>query len=62
MEKLHAKHALGVGEVIKVKASTLLIDDDDPKNIRLCLKDGVRGVWFNPMDPERLLDDILLLK
>ena len=61
VEKLHAKHALGVGEVIKVKASTLLIDDD-PKNIRLCLKDGVRGVWFNPMDLERLLDDILLLK
>ena len=59
VEELHAKPALGVGDVIK--ASTLLIDDD-PKNIRLCLKDGVRGVWFNPMDPERLLDDILLLK
>lgn len=59
VEKLHAKPALGVGDVIK--ASTLLIDDD-PKNIRLCLKDGVRGVWFNPMDLERLLDDILSLK
>lgn len=59
VEELHRKPYLGVREV--TKKSTLLIDDD-PKNIRLCLKDGVRGVWFNPMDPERLLDDILLLK
>ena len=59
VEELHRKTQLGVVEV--TKRSTLLIDDD-PKNIRLCLKDGVRGVWFNPMEPERLLDDILLLK
>jgi hypothetical protein len=59
VEELHRKPALGVGNV--TKATTLLIDDD-PKNIKLCLKDGVRGVWFNPLDPERLLDDILLLK
>ena len=59
VEELHRKPMLGVRDV--TKASTLLIDDD-PRNIRLCLKDGVRGVWFNPLEPERLLDDILLLK
>ena len=59
VEELHGRPALGVEDV--TKATTLLIDDD-PKNIRLCLKDGVWGVWFNPLEPERLLDDILLLK
>ena len=59
VEELHRKPALGVKDV--TKGSTLLIDDD-PRNIRLCLKDGVRGVWFNPLDPDRLLEDILLLK
>ena len=59
VEELQRKPMLGVGEV--TKRSTLLIDDE-PKNIRMCLKDGVRGVWFNPRDGERLLDDILRLK
>ncbi|EED89063.1 predicted protein [Thalassiosira pseudonana CCMP1335] len=57
-EELIAKPAMGVTDVRK---DTTLLIDDDPRNIRLSLKDGTRAVWFNPMDPERLLDNILLL-
>lgn len=52
------KPALGVMDVNK---QTTLLIDDDPKNISMCLKDGARAVWFNPLDPDRLLDDILRL-
>ena len=58
-EELMAKPALGVTDVRK--NSTLLIDDD-PRNIKKSLKDGTRAVWFNPLKPNKLLDDILLLK
>lgn len=58
-EELMAKPALGVTDVTKI--TTLLIDDD-PRNIRKSLKDGTRAIWFNPRDPDRLLDDILLTK
>jgi hypothetical protein len=54
--ELHRKPAMGVGNV--TKATTLLIDYNDLKNIRLYLKDGVRGVWINLLDLERLLDGI----
>ena len=56
VEELLQKTALGVTDV--TKNSTLLIDDD-ARNIRKSHKDGVRGLWFNPMDPNQLLDDIL---
>mmetsp|Transcript_30620 Transcript_30620/g.64780 ORF Transcript_30620/g.64780 Transcript_30620/m.64780 type:complete len:192 (+) Transcript_30620:94-669(+) len=59
VEELMAKPALGVTDVRK---NTALLIDDDPRNIKKCLKDGTRAVWFNPTDPDRLLDDILLLK
>ncbi len=58
-EELVAKPALGVTDVSK--ATTLLIDDD-PKNIRMSLKDGTRAIWFNPREPNQLLDNILMLK
>lgn len=58
-EELVAKPALGVTDVSK--ATTLLIDDD-PRNIRKSLKDGTRAIWFNPREPNQLLDNILLLK
>mmetsp|Transcript_16264 Transcript_16264/g.19862 ORF Transcript_16264/g.19862 Transcript_16264/m.19862 type:complete len:186 (-) Transcript_16264:232-789(-) len=41
-----------------MKKTTLLVDDD-PSNIKLALKDGVRGILFNPKKSSRLLDDIL---
>lgn len=58
-EELMAKPMLGVTDVRK---STTLLIDDDPRNIDKSLKDGTRAVWFNPRDPNRLLDDILRLK
>ena len=58
-EELLAKPALGVSDVSK---STTLLIDDDPKNIRMSLKDGTRAIWFNPREPNDLLDNILLLK
>eukprot|EP00581_Thalassiosira_minuscula_P018612 CAMPEP_0183733900 /NCGR_PEP_ID=MMETSP0737-20130205/42362_1 /TAXON_ID=385413 /ORGANISM="Thalassiosira miniscula, Strain CCMP1093" /LENGTH=191 /DNA_ID=CAMNT_0025967265 /DNA_START=158 /DNA_END=733 /DNA_ORIENTATION=- len=58
-EELMAKPALGVSVVTK---STTVLIDDDPRNIKKSLKDGTRAVWVNPREPNRLLDDILLLK
>ena len=58
-EELVAKPALGVTYVSK---DTTLLIDDDPRNIRMSLKDGTRAIWFNPKDPNQLLDDILMLK
>ena len=42
------------------KKSTLLIDDDG-RNIRHALREGVRAVWFNPKKPHRLLPEIIKL-
>ena len=58
-EELMAKPALGVTDVTKY--TTLLIDDD-VRNIKKAIKDHVMGVWFNPLDPNQLFDDILLLR
>lgn len=57
-EELVAKPALGVTDVSK---STTLLIDDDPRNVRMSLNDGTRAIWFNPREPNRLLDDILML-
>lgn len=58
-EELMTKPALGVSLITK---STTLLIDDDPRNISISLKDGTRAVWFNPRNPDRLLDDILCLE
>lgn len=42
------------------KATTVLIDDDS-RNIHYALKDGTRGIWFNPNKPHLLLQDIMKL-
>lgn len=46
-----------LGDVSISKQTTVLIDDDK-KNIRIALKDGVRAVWFNPDKPHHLLKDL----
>lgn len=46
-----------LGDVRISKQTTVLIDDDR-KNIRIALKDGVRAVWFNPDKPHHLLKDL----
>ena len=47
------------GTGIEITKSTTLLIDDDPANIRRAFKDRTRAVWFNPRDPDRLLDDVL---
>jgi hypothetical protein len=42
------------------RKTTVLIDDDD-RNIRYALGEGVRGVWFNPNKPHKLLPDLIKL-
>ena len=58
-EELMSIPKLGVTDIRK---ETTLLIDDDPRNIKKSFKDGTRAVWFNPKEPTRLLDDILLLK
>lgn len=42
------------------KSSTLLIDDDQ-RNVKIALENGVRAVLFLPKRPEKLLRDLMLL-
>jgi hypothetical protein len=53
VEELQARHK---GLEI-TRASTVLIDDD-VKNIRVALQNGVRAVWLNPKQSDRLLNDL----
>ena len=48
--------------VMDMKKNTMLLIDNDPRNVKKCLQDGTRAVWLNPMDPCRFLDDSLLLE
>jgi hypothetical protein len=52
VEELEALH-----KVQLTKANTLLIDDD-VKNVKTALREGVRALWLNPNQPERLMDDM----
>ncbi len=55
VEELEGEH-----ERIITKQTTLLIDDDS-KNVRCALRDGVRAIWFNPRRPQDLLPDMIRL-
>jgi hypothetical protein len=48
------------GQVEITKNSTVLIDDDQ-RNVRHALKDGVRAIWFNPEKPHHLMRDLARL-
>jgi len=50
----------GSGNVEITKQTSLLIDDD-VKNVRTALRDGVRAIWLNPDRSEILLHDIARL-
>ena len=39
------------------KRSTVLLDDD-AKNVRIALRNGVRAVWFNPKQPELIWKEL----
>ena len=56
VEELHTK-----GDLEITKNTTLLVDDD-PNNIQLALKDGVRGILLNPKKSHLLLGDILKMQ
>jgi hypothetical protein len=46
---------------IEITRNTTLLIDDDPKNVRVALEDGVRAIWFNPAKPHHLLQNIAKL-
>lgn len=43
---------------IEIAKSTTLLLDDDIRNIKIALEDGVRAVWFNPQKPENLIREL----
>jgi len=53
-EELATKH-----KDLAIKRCTTVLIDDDPENIRLALKDGVRGILLDPNRSHALLDDIM---
>ena len=55
VEELEGLHGVEI-----TKRTTLLIDDD-VKNIRTALRDGVRAIWLNPRHSHVLLQDITKL-
>eukprot|EP00540_Astrosyne_radiata_P024045 CAMPEP_0116839858 /NCGR_PEP_ID=MMETSP0418-20121206/10009_1 /TAXON_ID=1158023 /ORGANISM="Astrosyne radiata, Strain 13vi08-1A" /LENGTH=142 /DNA_ID=CAMNT_0004470033 /DNA_START=336 /DNA_END=764 /DNA_ORIENTATION=- len=56
VEELESRYA---GLTIS-KTSALLVDDDS-KNIRAALQEGVRAIWLNPRKSAQLLKDMLNL-
>lgn len=47
--------------LVQITKQTTLLIDDDQRNIRYALKDGVRAIWFNPDKPHHLLRDLARL-
>lgn len=45
-----------------ITRKTTLLLDDDSRNIRYALQNGVRAVWFNPKKPHKLLPDLMNLE
>jgi len=52
-EELEARNA-----GLKIARETTLLVDDDTKNIRFALQNGVRAVWLNPKNSSNLLQDM----
>lgn len=46
---------------VEITKSTTLLIDDDKRNIRIAMEDGVRAVWFCPSKPHHLLRDLAKL-
>eukprot|EP00594_Rhizosolenia_setigera_P002908 CAMPEP_0178942174 /NCGR_PEP_ID=MMETSP0789-20121207/1835_1 /TAXON_ID=3005 /ORGANISM="Rhizosolenia setigera, Strain CCMP 1694" /LENGTH=191 /DNA_ID=CAMNT_0020621529 /DNA_START=24 /DNA_END=599 /DNA_ORIENTATION=+ len=62
------KHITNVRKEIKAKKpnlelsrSSILLIDDDLKNIDAALNDGYKAIGFNPYNPEQLLEDMMNL-
>lgn len=52
------KNAGSSGPSIEITKNTTVLIDDDRKNVKCALEDGVRAIWFNPDKPHRLLQDL----
>jgi hypothetical protein len=48
----------GNGDNVEITKTTTLLIDDDKRNIRIALDDGVRALWFCPNKPHHLLRDV----
>lgn len=46
---------------VEISKSTTLLIDDDKRNIRIAMENGVRAVWFCPSKPHHLLRDLAKL-
>ena len=47
---------------LEISRSTSLLIDDDPRNIRIALRNGTRAVWYNPKQvPQQLYIDMAQL-
>lgn len=46
---------------MEISRNTTLLIDDDVENIKYALHDGVRAIWLNPMNSNRLLSDMQML-
>jgi len=46
----------------RITRKTTLLLDDDARNIRYALENGVRAVWFNPKKPYKLLPELMQLE
>lgn len=46
----------------RITRKTTLLLDDDARNIRYALQNGVRAVWFNPKKPYKLLPELMQLE
>ena len=44
---------------VDISRNTTLLVDDDPNNVRMALKDGVRGILLNPKRSHLLIRDVL---
>ena len=56
VEELEQRH-----DGLEIHKTTTVLIDDDGKNIRTALKQGVRAVWLNPRRPGQILKDLVEL-
>jgi len=56
-----AEELLTMYPTMEISRNTTLLIDDDAENIKYALHDGVRAIWLNPKQPERLLEDLKIL-
>jgi hypothetical protein len=63
VEEILTKNTRGAAgnDVVEITKSTMLLIDDDERNIRYAAKNGIRGILFNPDQPNDLIRDLARL-